>query len=51
MMEAVTAHKGIGAFRTVVTGYEAHSSQTHRGVSAVMTAAKLINWLSERVPF
>ena len=48
MMEAVTAHKGIGAFRTVVTGYEAHSSQTHRGVSAVMTAAKLINWLSER---
>ncbi|MGA0190354.1 MAG: acetylornithine deacetylase, partial [bacterium] len=48
MMEAVTAHKGIGAFRTVVTGYEAHSSQTHRGVSAVMNAAKLINWLSER---
>ena len=48
MMEAVTAHKGIGAFRTVVTGSEAHSSQTHRGVSAVMNAAKLINWLSER---
>ena len=48
MMEAVTAHKGIGAFRTVVIGYEAHSSQTHRGVSAVMNAAKLINWLSER---
>ena len=48
MMEAVTAHKGISAFRTVVTGYEAHSSQTHRGVSAVMNAAKLINWLSER---
>jgi acetylornithine deacetylase len=48
MMEAVTAHKGIGAFRTVITGYEAHSSQTHRGVSAVMNAAKLINWLSDR---
>ena len=48
MMETVTAHKGLSAFRTVVTGYEAHSSQTHRGVSAVMNAAKLINWLSER---
>jgi acetylornithine deacetylase len=48
MMEAVTAHKGIGAFRTTVTGYEAHSSQTHRGVSAVMNAARLITWLSDR---
>ena len=48
MMDTVTAHKGLSAFRTVVTGYEAHSSQTHRGVSAVMNAARLINWLSER---
>ena len=47
MMETVTAHKGLSAYRTVVTGYEAHSSQTHRGVSAVMNAAKLINWLSK----
>ena len=48
VMDTVTAHKGLSAFRTVVTGYEAHSSQTHRGVSAVMNAARLINWLSER---
>ncbi len=48
MMRAVTAHKGIAAFRTTVTGHEAHSSLVHQGVSAVMNAAKLINWLSER---
>ena len=34
--------KGIVALTTTVTGHEAHSSQTHRGVSAVMTASKLI---------
>ncbi len=44
-MGSVTAHKGIVALRTRVTGYETHSSQTHRGVSAVMTAARLVNWL------
>ncbi|MEE9267730.1 MAG: M20/M25/M40 family metallo-hydrolase, partial [Gammaproteobacteria bacterium] len=32
---------------TVVTGHEAHSSQTHRGVSAVMTAARLIAFLED----
>lgn len=44
-MGAVTGHKGIVALRTTVTGYETHSSQTHRGVSAVMTAARLVNYL------
>ena len=47
-MAAVTAHKGIVGLRTTVRGYEAHSSQTHRGVSAVMTAARLVGHL-ERV--
>lgn len=47
-MAAVTAHKGIVGLRTMVRGYEAHSSQTHRGVSAVMTAARLVSHL-ERV--
>ncbi|MEZ5591750.1 MAG: acetylornithine deacetylase [Gammaproteobacteria bacterium] len=47
-MRVVTAHKGITSVHTVVTGHEAHSSQTHRGVSAVMTAAKLIDWLGEQ---
>ena len=47
-MRVMTAHKGIAVFRTIVTGHEAHSSQTHRGVSAVMTAARLITWLDDQ---
>jgi acetylornithine deacetylase len=46
-MRVVTAHKGIVGVETVVTGHEAHSSQTHRGVSAVMTAARLITFLDD----
>jgi len=45
-MKVITAHKGMTTFKTTVTGHEAHSSQTHRGVSAVMTAARLIEKLS-----
>ena len=44
-MKVVTAHKGVTGVRTVVTGHEAHSSQPHRGVSAVMVAAELIEFL------
>ena len=46
-MRLVNAHKGISGFETVVIGHEAHSSQTHRGVSAVMYAARLIHFLDE----
>ena len=46
-MRLVNAHKGISGFETLVTGHEAHSSQTHRGVSAVMYAARLIHYLDE----
>ena len=46
-MKVMTAHKGITVFETVVTGREAHSSQTHRGVSAVTTAARLVSKLDE----
>ncbi len=46
-MRLVNAHKGISGFETVVTGCEAHSSQTHRGVSAVMNAARLIHFIDE----
>ena len=46
-MKVMTAHKGITVFETVVTGHEAHSSQTHRGVSAVMVAARLVSKLDE----
>lgn len=46
-MQPVNAHKGITVMHTRVTGHEAHSSQTHRGVSAVMTAARLISYLDD----
>ncbi|MHB1206198.1 MAG: acetylornithine deacetylase [Rhodospirillaceae bacterium] len=46
-MKVVSAHKGITGVRTVVTGHESQSSQTHRGVSAVMVAAELIHFIQE----
>jgi acetylornithine deacetylase len=46
-LQVVTSHKGIAALKTTVTGHEAHSSQTHRGVSAVMTAARLVTFLEQ----
>mgnify|MGYP006174074907 CR=1 FL=1 len=51
-MDAVNGHKGIATFHVTVTGREAHSSQPHLGVSAVMAAARLMNLLidlSERL--
>ena len=47
-MQVVTAHKSIFHFDTLITGREAHSSQPHRGVSAVMIAGRLINWLWDK---
>ena len=44
-MRVVDGHKGIASFRTTVTGFTTHSSQTDRGVSAVMVAARLIGWI------
>jgi acetylornithine deacetylase len=44
-MQIVNAHKGLQAFETVVTGSEAHSSQPHRGASAVMAAVELMHFL------
>ncbi|MCH9675860.1 MAG: acetylornithine deacetylase [Gammaproteobacteria bacterium] len=46
-MDVVNAHKGNAVLETIVTGHEAHSSQTHRGVSAVMTAARLITFIDD----
>ncbi len=46
-MRIINAHKGIGSYTTTVTGHEAHSSQTERGVSAVMTAARLVTFLED----
>lgn len=49
MMQVVTGHKGAIGFITKVHGFEIHSSLMHNGVSAVMTAAQLVEWL--RVQF
>lgn len=45
MMQVVTGHKGLIGFTTQVHGFEIHSSLMHEGVSAVMTAARLVEWL------
>jgi acetylornithine deacetylase len=47
-MQVVTAHKACVGLETVVSGHEVHSSILHRGVSAVMTAARLVQWHAER---
>ena len=46
LMAVVTGHKGIASFETVVTGLEAHSSLTDRGVNAIMVAGELLGALS-----
>jgi len=38
-------HKGITLAKVVITGVEGHSSNPHRGVSAIWAAARLISWL------
>ena len=43
-MKAVTAHKGGVSFWVHLHGFEVHSSILHEGVSAIMYAAKLIEW-------
>ncbi|MGB0661689.1 MAG: acetylornithine deacetylase [Mangrovicoccus sp.] len=47
MMKVVTAHKGNIGTRTHMHGVEVHSSILHTGVSAVMEAAKLIDWVNQ----
>lgn len=46
-MRVVTGHKAGWGFRGRVTGHAVHSSLIHKGVSAVMEAAKLISWMDE----
>jgi acetylornithine deacetylase len=43
-MRVVTGHKGGLGFDTVIRGFPVHSSMMHRGVNAVMEAARLIDW-------
>ncbi len=48
MMQVVSGHKGAVGFMTQIKGFEIHSSLMHQGVSAVMTAARLVEWLRLR---
>ncbi len=48
MMQVVTGHKGSSGFTVHVHGFEIHSSLMHEGVSATMTAARLVEWLRQR---
>ncbi len=47
-MKVVTGHKGGAGWRVHVRGVEVHSSLLPYGVSAVMEAARLIQWANER---
>ncbi|WP_328809291.1 acetylornithine deacetylase [Roseibium aggregatum] len=47
-MKVVTGHKGIAVLKTRIEGHPVHSSQLHRGVSAISAAARLIGWLDAR---
>lgn len=46
-MRIVDRHKGIMGLRTTVLGHEAHSSQTHLGVSANIVATRLMSRIVE----
>ncbi|KLD79676.1 acetylornithine deacetylase [Xanthomonas hyacinthi] len=46
-MRLVDRHKGIMGLRTTVLGHEAHSSQTHLGVSANIVATRLMSRIVE----
>ncbi len=49
MMKVVNSHKGISLLETHVKGFEVHSSMVNKGVSAVMTASRLIGWLTNEM--
>lgn len=46
-MKVVTAHKGVTGVTATITGHEAHSSQTQLGVSAIMAAGRLIQFVGD----
>lgn len=47
-MRVVTAHKGGAGVKVHVRGHEVHSSLLPEGVSAIMEAARLINWANDQ---
>jgi acetylornithine deacetylase len=46
MMKAVTGHKGGQAFSVHVRGFEVHSSLLPNGVSAVLAAGRILEWVN-----
>ncbi|MEJ6397904.1 acetylornithine deacetylase [Yoonia sp. 208BN28-4] len=47
MMQVVTGHKGGFGFKLHFQGFEVHSSIAYQGVSAIMMAAKFIEWANQ----
>ncbi|MFQ6553279.1 acetylornithine deacetylase [Aestuariibius insulae] len=47
-MKVVTGHKSCDGLEVHVRGHEVHSSLMHTGVSAVMTAARLVEWIRQQ---
>lgn len=47
-MKVITGHKGGTGYSVHVKGYEVHSSLMPEGVSAVMEAARLVQWVNDR---
>jgi len=47
MMQVVNAQNTANSFVTIFTGFEAHSSMTHLGVSAIHFAGAFIHWLDQ----
>lgn len=48
MMKVVSGHKGGLGYKVHVRGFEVHSSLLPYGVSAIMQAAKLIDWANQK---
>ena len=46
-LQVVTGHKGSFGYKVHMRGFEVHSSIAHTGVSAIMMAAKLIDWANQ----
>ena len=45
LMKPIVAHKGRLAVKVTVRGHTGHSSEPHRGVNAVHTAAEAVAWI------
>jgi acetylornithine deacetylase len=46
-MQPITAHKGLCAYDTVITGQDVHSSLVHLGVSSIRAASSMVQYLYE----